>query len=220
MKAAIIFDMDGTIFQTNRILEASLRDAFHYLRDEGLWKGRTPIETYREMMGAPLSVVWSTLLPDHSIQVRRQMNDVFHEQLIGNIQKGNGALYPNTEKLLGYLSDRGFPIFVASNGYPHYLQAIVESHSLGEWISTCYSIQEIQSEDKADLIRQIKEDHNLSHGIVVGDRLSDFKGAEANHFLSIGCAFDFSQDKELLQADIVVDDLIEIKEYMEKLATE
>jgi phosphoglycolate phosphatase len=52
---------------------------------------------------------------------------------------------------------------------------------------------------------------------VIGDRLSDFKGAEANHFLSIGCAFDFSQEKELSEADIVVEDLLEVKEYLEEM---
>jgi phosphoglycolate phosphatase len=217
MKAAMIFDMDGTLFQTNRILEASLRDTFQLLRDEEMWKGDTPLEAYREIMGAPLSVVWKTLIPHHPIHVHVKVNEVFHEKLIDNILKGNGALYPHTEELLTYLSDRGFPIFVASNGYPQYLQTIVEYYSMDRWISSCYSIQEIESEDKGELIRKVKEDHVLTHGVVIGDRRSDFKGAEANHFLSIGCAFDFSQEEELLEADIVVGDLMEIIDYLEKV---
>ncbi|WRP08601.1 HAD hydrolase-like protein [Rossellomorea aquimaris] len=217
MKAAMIFDMDGTLFQTNRILEASLHDTFQRLRDEGIWKEETPLEIYREIMGVPLSIVWKTLLPHHPLHIHGKVNDVFHERLIENIQKGNGALYPHTEEVLAYLSGRGFPIFVASNGYPQYLKTIVEYFHLDQWILDCYSIQEIQSNDKGELIRRIKEEHNLTYGVVIGDRLSDFKGAEVNQFLSIGCAFDFSQERELSEADIVVKDLLEVKEYLDEM---
>ncbi|MCR8850293.1 HAD hydrolase-like protein [Rossellomorea sp. SC111] len=217
MKAAMIFDMDGTLFQTNRILEASLHDTFQLLRDEEMWEGDTPLETYREIMGVPLSKVWKTLLPLHPFHIHERVNEVFQDKLIQNILGGMGALYPHTEDLLAYLCKRGFPIFVASNGYPRYLQTIVEYYALDRWILSCYSIEEIDSEEKGELIRKVKEDHYLSHGIVIGDRGSDFKGAKENEFLSIGCAFDFSQENELQDADIVVGDLIEIRDYLEKV---
>ncbi|PFA67737.1 nucleosidase [Bacillus sp. AFS015802] len=217
MKAAMIFDMDGTLFQTNRILEASLHDTFQLLRDEEMWEGDTPLKECREIMGVPLSVVWETLLPHHAIHVHEKVNEIFQDKLIENILSGMGALYPHTEDLLAYLAARGFPIFVASNGYPHYLDAIVKYYSLDQWISSWYSIQEIESKDKGELLRKVKENHGLTHGVVIGDRKSDFKGAEENQFLSIGCAFDFSQENELLEADIVVHDLMEIKDYLEKV---
>lgn len=217
MKAAMIFDMDGTLFQTDRILGTSLQDTFQLLRDEDKWEGDAPIETYREIMGVPLSDVWKTLLPMHPIHVHERVNELFQDKLIQNIMGGMGALYPHTEDLLAYLTERGFPIFVASNGNPRYLEAIVDYYSLDRWILSCYSIDDVDSEDKGELIRKVKEDHDLSHGIVIGDRRSDFKGAEANEFLSIGCNFEFSQENELQEADVVVGDLIEIRDYLEKM---
>ncbi|BCB03553.1 HAD hydrolase-like protein [Bacillus sp. KH172YL63] len=217
MKAAMIFDMDGTIFQTNRILENALQDAFQYLRDQGMWKGAAPLDEYKEIMGVPLPVVWGTLLPHHPVDVRKTMNEIFHERLIENIYRGNGSLYPHAADLFEYLSQRGYPIYIASNGQPKYLKAIVEHYRLGRWISDYYSIQSIQSGDKGELIRSIKEEHQLSYGMVIGDRLSDFMAAHANQFLSVGCAFDFSQAHELAEADIVVDDLIEVKKFLEKV---
>lgn len=40
---AIIFDMDGTLFQTDKILELSLDDTFNHLRLLGEWDTVTPI---------------------------------------------------------------------------------------------------------------------------------------------------------------------------------
>ncbi|WP_010331163.1 hypothetical protein [Bacillus vallismortis] len=37
MVQSLIFDMDGTLFQTDTILELSLDDAFGYLRSLGQW---------------------------------------------------------------------------------------------------------------------------------------------------------------------------------------
>ena len=43
--------MDGTLFQTDKILELSLDDTFDHLRSLQLWDTVTPIEKYREIMG-------------------------------------------------------------------------------------------------------------------------------------------------------------------------
>ncbi len=95
MKQALIFDMDGTLFQTDKILELSLDDTFSHLRSLNKWDTATPIEKYREIMGVPLPKVWEALLPNHSIEEREQTDAFFLERLIENIRNGKGALYPN-----------------------------------------------------------------------------------------------------------------------------
>lgn len=57
MIQSLIFDMDGTLFQTEKILETSLDDNFNYLRSLGEWNDITPIEKYRNIMGVPLPKV-------------------------------------------------------------------------------------------------------------------------------------------------------------------
>ena len=52
MSQSLIFDMDGTLFQTDKILELSLEDTFNHLRARHEWFTSTPIDKYREIMGA------------------------------------------------------------------------------------------------------------------------------------------------------------------------
>ena len=54
MIQSLIFDMDGTLFQTDKILELALDDTFEHLRSMNKWSNATPIEKYREIMGVPL----------------------------------------------------------------------------------------------------------------------------------------------------------------------
>ncbi|MFD1445246.1 HAD-IA family hydrolase [Oceanobacillus profundus] len=217
MQKALIFDMDGTLFQTDRILELSLDDTFNYLRTQGKWEGETPIEKYREIMGVPLPKVWETLLPDHSIDVRKQTDVYFLERLIENINNGKGALYPHVKEVFSYLKKNNWSIFIASNGLKEYLKAIVRYYHLDNWVTETFSIQQIKSLNKSDLVQDIVKKYGITNAAVVGDRLSDIKAAKDNGLVAIGCNFDFAQEDELAKADFVIDDLIELKEVLAKL---
>lgn len=217
MSKSIIFDMDGTLFQTDRILELSLEDTFNYLRALNKWDGETPIDKYREIMGVPLPEVWETLLPDHSIEVREQTDVYFLEKLIENINNGKGALYPNVIEVFSYLKKSNWSIFVASNGLKEYLKAIVSYYHLDNWVTETFSIQQIKSLNKSDLVQDIVKKYDISNAAVVGDRLSDIKAAKDNGLVAIGCNFDFAQQDELAKADFVIDDLIELKEVLPKI---
>ncbi|WP_042471773.1 HAD hydrolase-like protein [Bacillus ndiopicus] len=209
MNNAIIFDMDGTLFQTNLILEPALEKTFAILREEKLWYGATPIEKYRNIMGVPLPVVWATLCPEHSLETRIQSNDIFHKQLIHQINDGQGALYDGVIETLSKLKDE-YSLFIASNGQQEYLHTIVEKYQLARFIQKTYSIELIESGDKSQLIHLVKEENGIQNGFVVGDRLSDIKGAKDNRLTSISMRFDFAQEDELELADYVVDSFRDI----------
>ncbi|MGM9986151.1 MAG: HAD hydrolase-like protein [Bacillaceae bacterium] len=212
MKTAVIFDMDGTLFQTSKILEPSLIDTFDDLRSKGLWTGNTPIEKYNEIMGVPLPVVWETLLSNKTTGIHTYANDVFHQSLIANITSGKGALYPHVIEIFTYLKEQGIPIFIASNGIKRYLEAIVNHYKFSNWIDGVYSIEQIESLEKSKLVKWILEQHAIEKGAVVGDRLSDIKAAKENGLIAIGCRFDFAQEEELKQADYIIDDFRQLKE--------
>ncbi|WP_235973514.1 HAD family hydrolase [Peribacillus faecalis] len=213
---AIIFDMDGTLFQTDKILETALHDTFEYLRERELWSKKTPIDTYRKIIGVPLPDVWATLLPNQPVTVRNKANEIFHEQLIRHIQEGNGALYPNTIEMLQSLKEKGYELIIASNGQTAYLQAIVSYYRLDCWVTQTFSIERIATMKKSDLVAAIKKKYGITKGAVVGDRLSDIEAAKCNGFLAIGCRFEFAQEDELAQADYVINDLLELLPIVQK----
>ncbi|RKL64814.1 nucleosidase [Salipaludibacillus neizhouensis] len=217
MAQSLIFDMDGTLFQTDKILELSLNDAFSRLRSLNTWDKETPIDKYREIMGVPLPKVWETLLPNHSVEEREQTDAYFLERLIENIRSGKGALYPNVKEVFSYLKENDCSMYIASNGLMEYLKAIVSYYHLDEWVTETFSIQQIKSLNKSDLVQSIIKKYGITNGVVVGDRLSDINAAKHNGLVSIGCNFDFAREDELSQADIVIDDLTELKTTLPKL---
>ena len=215
MTTAIVFDMDGTLFQTNRILEPALEVTFEQLRQNGCWTGGTPLEKYREIMGVPLPVVWQTLCPELPKEMHEACNERFQLALIELIQSGQGALYPEVESTLEKLAEN-YPLFIASNGQTAYLQAIIETYQLHRWIKATYSIDRVSSGNKSELVSIVLKENDVHKGYVVGDRLSDINAAFDNQLTSIGVRFDFAQENELAKADFIVDRFPEIFDIVNK----
>ena len=213
MTKAIFFDMDGTLFNTTSILGIALERTFDVLREETLWSGTTPLKQYGEIMGTPLPIVWEKLCPEFDLDLRKRCNGIFHEHLISSIQQGTGRMYDGVHEVLQTLHET-YPLFVTSNGEVAYLQAIVDTYQLHPYFTAIYSIEQIDSLDKAKLVELAKNEHGVTEGFVVGDRLSDIKAAKEKHLQSIGVGFDFAQQEELAQADYTITSLQEIIEII------
>ncbi|TKH05950.1 5'-methylthioadenosine nucleosidase, partial [Bacillus wiedmannii] len=84
-------------------------------------------------------------------------------------------------------------------------------YDLDQWVTETFSIEQINSLNKSDLVKNILNKYDIKEAAVVGDRLSDINAAKDNGLIAIGCNFDFAQEDELAQADIVIDDLLELK---------
>ena len=211
MSKSVIFDMDGTLFQTERILEESLNQTLSQLDKQQIHYIDNPVEKYKELMGVPLDEVWKNLLTNPLDEDIQKANEVFQKSLISCIQSGKGRLYEGVGEVLEYIKFKQYDIFIASNGDVEYLNAIYEKYHLEEYIKNIYSINEIESSSKIDLIKHIIKEENTNPEFIVGDRMSDFKAGKENNINVIGCRFYFSQEDELTQANHIVNSLKDLK---------
>jgi phosphoglycolate phosphatase len=207
---AIIFDMDGTLFQTETVLVPALHKTFDRLRSEGLWQGDTPVEKYLRILGVPLPEVWRQLMPEASETVRKQADAWFLEDIIDEIEQGNGRLYPEVLTTLAELVKQGIPLFVASNGRQRYLAAIRTAFQLDRYFTDFYSLDRFSLTSKSVLVKQLLNDYQIERAVMVGDRRSDIQAAKDNGLWAIGCRFGFANDEELREADIVIQQFSEL----------
>lgn len=68
------------------------------------------------------------------------------------------------------------------------------------------------------MVGEIVEKYGIEKGAVIGDRLSDINAAKTNQLMAVGCRFDFAQEAELAQADVVIEDLSELKGLLPMLS--
>lgn len=126
---AIVFDMDGTLFQTESLLLPAYHKMFDILREEGLHSGPTPPEErILGSLGMLLADIWKNVMPEADEAVHRRADELLLQLEIEGLEAGGTVLYPKVVETLRALHARGVKLFVASNGLEDYIHSIVVVH--------------------------------------------------------------------------------------------
>ncbi|MBW7460114.1 HAD hydrolase-like protein, partial [Paenibacillus sepulcri] len=187
---ALIFDMDGTLFETDTLLLGVHERIFQTLREEGLFHEPTPpVERLLGCLGMLLEDIWKSVMPGSSEAARKRADVLLLQYEVEGLEAGEGSLYPHVETTLRQLRANGYKLFVASNGLERYVREIVRLKSLTELFDGLYSAGEYQTSTKVDLVARLMEDHGLDYAWMIGDRSSDVEAGRGNGLGVVGCAY-------------------------------
>lgn len=213
---ALIFDIDGTLFQTESILNHAYYQTFQDLKMKGLYHGKIPpIEKMYACIGMILKDLWSELLPEATNEARDFAGNRMLELEIDGLKKGLGKLYLTVYKTLEVLQRKGYRMFVASNGVEDYVKNVVKYTGIEPFFEKVYSAGEYRTVSKGDLVRLIVNKHHLESAWMIGDRTSDVEAGKKNGLTVIGCDYaDFKRPDELKDADFVIHKMEELLMYL------
>ncbi|MFD0962252.1 HAD family hydrolase [Paenibacillus chungangensis] len=207
---AAIFDMDGTLFETDTLLIPVHERVFRTLREEGLYSEETPsVDILLGCLGMLLEDIWRQVMPSSTEEARKRADELLLQYELEGLAAGEGSLYPHVEQTLRVLKARGVKLFIASNGLEHYVKGIAEHRGIASLFDGIYSAGEYGTRSKVDLVARLLEDHGLqsSHVWMVGDRSSDVEAGKRNGLVSIGCAYArYGEGSELCDADRLIHD--------------
>ncbi|UNK17292.1 HAD hydrolase-like protein [Paenibacillus sp. N3/727] len=203
---AMIFDMDGTLFQTETLLLPAYHKLFDILREEGLHKGETPKEELMlGCLGMLLEDIWKIVLPDGSPEAHRRADELLLQLELEGLKEPDAVLYPGVGETLQELKRRGVRLFVASNGLEHYVKGIADARNIMPLFEELYSAGQHGTASKVDLVALLLKNHGIERAWMVGDRSSDVEAGKKNGQTVIGCQYaGFGNDQELKGSDAII----------------
>lgn len=215
---AMIFDMDGTLFQTETLLIPAYHATFEKMREEGSYRGETPHENViLGCLGMLLDQIWRKVLPDATDEERNRADELFMHYELEYLQNGYGELYPEVRETLSALKERGVRLFVASNGLEGYVRGVAELMGITPLFDDLYSAGEYQTLSKVDLVGLLLKKHGIRSAWMVGDRSSDVEAGKKNGLGVIGCDYaGFGDGKELEGSDVRLRKFGELLEWYEQ----
>ncbi|MDF2923029.1 MAG: haloacid dehalogenase [Paenibacillaceae bacterium] len=218
---AMIFDMDGTLFQTETLLLPAYHASFDKLKGEGTYTGETPDEQIiLGCLGMLLPQIWQRVLPDASDEVRKRADEVFIHYEMEYLEQGFGELYPGVKETLELLKSQGIRLFVASNGLEEYVKGVARKKGIDGLFEGLFSAGEYQTASKVNLVRLLLKKHGLETAWMVGDRSSDVEAGLGNGLTVIGCDYaGFGEDDELKGAHVRIRSFGELPQLYGGLAS-
>lgn len=214
---AMIFDLDGTLFQTETVLDHAYEQTFQQLREKGLFSGPTPpVDKMYQSLGMIMEDIWVNLVPGIREETRGLADEIFLANELAAIRAEYGKLYSGVRETLRILAQHGIRIFVASNGLEPYVKDVIAHTGLESYIEYAYCAGEFATRSKSDLVHIVMQEQKLSLSCwMVGDRSSDIQAGIDNGLVTVGCDYaHFKSKGELEQADIIISTFTELLEYV------
>lgn len=211
----IIFDLDGTLFQTDKLALHAFNKTFEMIQDEGYKIDIVPnSQEVLAVIGLTLENIWEQLLPNLPKKIHNIASEYLLMFEIEGIKGGFGDLYPGVMETLITLKYNGYRLYIASNGLKEYVHEVTNNFNINHLFNGIYSSKDFNTNSKDELVKMIMEYHNFDKGVMVGDRLSDVEAGIKNNLFVIGCDFGFSKHDEIFNSDIIINDFKKITEII------
>jgi len=194
----IIFDMDGTLFNTETAFIPAVQE---FVTRYGL-----PVpdrEFSLHFCGEPIHVFIDWIA---GLKIDRPLGDLIAEFDVIELEmtEQRGELYDKIPAVLDYLHQQGYRLAICSNGTERYISRVISRFQLGSYFSDI-ALPRFKGETKSMLIAGLLKDIHPEFAVMIGDRKHDFLAAKENGIPSIGMRYGYGGD-ELLLADYLAEE--------------
>lgn len=209
----IFFDYDGTLHNSIRIYAPAFRKAYEYLVEQGFAEDRNwSDQEISYWLGYNPPSMWEKFMPDVEEDIRKKCSAIIGEEMKSLTEKGYAQLYEGSLETLKYLHDKGYKLVFISNCKIYYRDTHKEIFSLGDYFEELVCSEEYDFIPKFEIMKVIKSRYE-EEMVIIGDRNQDIEAGIKNGIYTIGCSYGFSLKDELEDADLIIDDISELKKY-------
>lgn len=209
MKTGILFDLDGTMWDSVRPVVDSWNIIIDTLPD---FHKRITDEDMMGLMGKTMDDIaytyFNTLEKKRALEIMEQCL-IFENEYIS---KTGGKLYPHLEEVLADLS-KDYELAVVSNCQKGYIEAFAGYHGLEQYFKDkeCFGGTGLQKDEN---IRLVVSRMGLDRAVYVGDTMGDYKAATSAGVPFILADYGFG---EVSEARYRIEKLTELRQVVEQI---
>ena len=201
MKKGILFDLDGTLWETTDIT----LNGINYICDKYNVEHVTK-EQVCKCMGLQTEEAANIFFPGLDIDLACKIIDesiVYNADILNEI---GGNVYPNVCNTIVDLSN-DYDLYIVSNtNNPKYIESFINKANLKEYFKDYIAAAQLKI-PKSEAIKKIIKDHNIAKAVYVGDTIKDKESAELANIPFIYAEYGFGD----INHDISIKDLSGLK---------
>ncbi|MCR5708828.1 MAG: HAD family hydrolase [Ruminococcus sp.] len=187
MKTGLIFDMDGTLWDSSEGVAASWTEK---VRELGYDRLAITKEDVMSIMGLTMDRIADIIFADLPKDERMRLLDLCCAHENDYLREHGGVLYPDLETTFKALRKEGYELYIVSNCQSGYIEAFLEHYGFGHYFSDieCYGNN---LKGKGENIALLAERNSLEKAWYIGDIQGDYDATVQAGFDFIHAAYGF-----------------------------
>lgn len=200
-KKQIIFDLDGTLWDTTKEVE------FVWSEIAKKYNLEIKKEQINEIMGLTKEEIIEYFFNDN-IELGNKFITECQEQENKYLLKNGGNIYENTIQTIKSLYEN-YELYIVSNCQAGYIESFLDYYDLRRYFRDFESSGNTGKE-KEENIKLIMERNNIIDSVYVGDTQKDFKASLVNNIKFIWAKYGFGKCENATQIIEDISDLINV----------
>lgn len=184
MKTGIIFDMDGTLWDSAK----EVADSWNKVVVSKGMPGLTSADLER-VMGLPMNLLARALFPQLEPQESYDLMDECVVEENAYLRRHGATIYPDLIETLQQLAEE-YPLYIVSNCQSGYIEAFLEYYGLEDVFEDiqCYGYNQ---KPKGENIRILAQRNCLDRTVYVGDIQGDYEATMQAGGIFVHAAYGF-----------------------------
>ena len=210
---SVIFDVDGTLWDSSEIVASSWSQAIRENTDLGI--AYTADFLKAEAFGKTMEEIGRVLLPDSTDEERKRIARLCFEYEDKAILKEKAYIYEGVADTLKQLKELGYKLYIVSNCQKGYVEVCMNQCGITGLIMDHLCYGDTQAE-KDVTIRQLMDKNGIdaSEAVYVGDTLGDQNASKKAGISFIHAAYGFGRAEA---PEYVISDIRELPGLLEEI---
>ena len=212
MKQGIIFDMDGTLWDSADGVAKSWTQVIQneYKKDMAVTE-----QDIKRVMGKTMDVIGDIFFPELTSAEQKSLVGKCGDWENEYLRRNGGKLYPELENTLKKLKEQ-YHLYIVSNCQSGYIEAFLDYYKFGQYFEDieCYGNTGLSKADNISMVIQI---NHLDQRFYVGDTAMDAEAAADAGIPFVHAAYGFGQ---VNGAEAVIREFGELLQLSNKLLGE
>lgn len=208
---AVIFDLDGTLLNTDLLIRKSFEHVFHHYKPDYQMSD----QEHLSFLGPALKDTFSRYFPDEMIEelidYYRAYNHAHHQDYV--------TIYPRVEETLKTLSKQGYPLAVVTTKYRQAALIGLDLFEITPYFDMILGMDDVEHvKPNPEGILKVMNTFHCLNGLYIGDNVTDIQAGKNAGIYTAGVKWTPKgyQDMQALAPDLLIDDMSEIITFVER----